>query len=328
VTIPYLGRLIDLWNRYWFPLTTALNLAGARIVAAAAQLFWFSPPLEYHINLASKNPHFIDPQPIIRAIAALGPREVLFSPAAFTILYWVTTIAGVTALVGLFSRLSIFIVALGVWIFTSHAYSYADVHHTQALWAIFLMVLPFAPVGARLSLDAWLRRRRTGRAAGPAESSELLDTAMWPLKLLHVLLALTYFSTGVTKLLSGGLAWMNGYTLQQYVFSDAMTNNLPAGIWLAQQYTLCVVLAIATILFEVFYFVSVLVPRVAPLCFIGGIFFHIGLYVTSGHPFFQHMVMNAVLLFFLDRDWFPEQVRKLSALAARRRAGAQVHQPS
>jgi vitamin K-dependent gamma-carboxylase-like protein len=291
-------------------------------------LLWFAPPLNYHINLASKNSHFIDPQPIIRVIAALGPREVLFSPTAFTALYWITTVAGVTALVGLCTRVSIFIVALGVWIFVSHAYSYADVHHPQAVFAIFLMVLPFAPVGDRLSVDALIRRWRARRGARVRQTPETLDTAMWPLKLLHVLLALTYFSTGITKLISGGLAWMNGYTLQNYIFSDAMTNNLPLGIWLAQQYTLCVVLAVLTILFEVFYFVSILVPRVAPFFFIGGIFFHIGLYATSGHPFFEHMVMNALLLLFLDPDWFPEQVRKLEALIARWRAGAEVHQPS
>jgi hypothetical protein len=38
--------------------------------------------------------------------------------------------------------------------------------------------------------------------------------------------------------------------------------------------------------------------------------------------------MNALLLFFLDRDWFPEQVRRLEALIARLRAGAESHQPS
>jgi hypothetical protein len=252
----------------------------------------------------------------------------LFSPAAFTALYWIMTIAGVAALVGLFTRLSIFILALGVWIFVSHAYSYGDVHHPQAVFAIFLMVLPLAPVGERLSIDALIRRRRARRSAGVQPRREILDTAMWPLKLLHVLLAMTYFSTGITKVLAGGLAWINGYTLQNYLFSDAMTNNLPLGIWLSQQYVLCVILAVLTILFEVFYFVSILVPRSGPLFFVGGIFFHIGLYVTAGHPFFQHIVMNALLLFFLDRDWFPEQVRRLEALIARLRAGAESHQPS
>jgi hypothetical protein len=320
--------LIDWWNQYWFPTATALNLAGARIVAVAAQLLWFAPSLDYQINLALKNQHFTDAQPIIRLMDALGPREVLFSPTALTAYYWVATIAGVLALVGLFTRVAVFFVALGVWFFVSHAYSYADVHHPQALFAIFLMVLPFSPVGERLSVDALIRRYRARRGDRRGEPPETSDTAMWPLKLLHVLLAMTYFSTGITKLIAGGLSWMNGYTLQRYIFSDAMTSDLPLGIWLSQQYTLCVILAVLTILFETFYFVSILVPRIGPLFFVGGIFFHIGLWATSGHPFFEHMVMNALLLFFLDRDWFPEQVRKLEALLTRRRTGAALQQSS
>ena len=134
---------------------------------------------------------------------------------------------------------------------------------------------------------------------------------MWPLKLAHVILSMTYFSTGISKLLSGGLAWLNGYTLQNYVFTDGINRGIPAGIWLAHQHTLCVFLAIGTIAFETFYFVSLFVPRAARLFFVGAILFHIGLYVVSGHPFFEHILMNAILLLFLDPEWFPALVNRL-----------------
>jgi uncharacterized membrane protein YphA (DoxX/SURF4 family) len=311
-------RWVAMWNRYWFPATSPLNLAGARIVTVAAQLFWFFPSLNHHIGLATKNSEFIDPQPIIRLIDALLPRELVFAPGSLTVIYWVTAAAGVLALIGLFTRTSLFVLALGVWFFVSHAYSYADVHHPQALFAIFLMLLPFSPAGERLSVDALLRRRRglVGR--------ETTDTAMWPLKLLHLLLALTYFSTGITKLISGGVAWMNGYTLQRYLFSDAISANIPLGIWLSQQYTLCVILSVLTILFEMFYFVSMLVPRLGPLFFVGAIFFHLGLYATSGHPFFPHMVMNAVLLLFLHPTAFPSLVHRVERTLPRAQAGEQA----
>ena len=134
---------------------------------------------------------------------------------------------------------------------------------------------------------------------------------MWPLKFAHVLLAMTYFSTGMSKLISGGFAWMNGYTLQNDIFSDAVNRNIPVGIWLANQHELCILLSIGTILFEVFYFVSILVPPSARLFFAGGILFHIGLYVTSGIVL-QHIVMNVLLLLFLDPAWFPTQVGKFT----------------
>jgi hypothetical protein len=321
-------RLIDLWNAYWFPTTSTLNLAGARIVAVAVQLFLLFPRLDYHINLALKNTEFIAPQPLIRAIAAVVPRETLFNAGGLTAVYWISIAAGAAALVGLFTRTSLFLFALGSWFFVSHAYSYDDVHHTQALFAIFLMALPFSPAGASLSVDALIRRRRA-RAGGDAPgAAERADTAMWPLKLAHVLLAMTYFSTGITKLISGGLAWMNGYTLQNHIFSDAVNRGIPLGIWLAQQHTLCILLAVATILFELFFFVSILLPRTAPYWFAGGLMFHLGLLVTSGHPFYEHMLLNLLLLLFLDPDWFPARLRKLEALVSGRQPQAEAREAS
>ena len=127
---------------------------------------------------------------------------------------------------------------------------------------------------------------------------------MWPLKLAHVLLAMTYFSTGVTKLLAGGFRWMNGYTLQAYTFEDAIRRELPVGIWLGQHHTLCLLLSIFTILFETFFFLSLFFPRAAPFFFINGLFFQIGLYVAAGHPFFQHMVLLLLLLLFIAPPWW------------------------
>jgi hypothetical protein len=317
-------RWLDLWNAYWFPRTTSLSLAGARIVAVSAQLFWFFPSLQHHLNLATKNSHFTHPQALIRLVETLAPREAVFTAAGLTAIYWVTATAGMTALIGLFTRTSLFIFALGVWFFVSHGYSYGDVHHTQAVFAIVLLTLAFAPAGHSLSVDALLRRRRAGGRLAPG-GAERLDTAMWPLKLAHVLLAMTYFSTGITKLLCCGLTWMNGYTLQNHLFGDAIEHGNSLGIWLAQQHTLCIFLAIGTIAFELFFFISLILPRTAPYFFLGGILFHASLYVTAGHPFFEHITLNALLLLFLDPDWFAARLRRLTgrqpaALQARQEA--------
>lgn len=59
----------------------------------------------------------------------------------------------------------------------------------------------------------------------------------------------------------------------------------------------------------------------ARFIFVGAILFHISLYVISGHPFFEHIVLNVILLFFLDPEWFPAQVNKLTA-------GRSQHQPA
>jgi len=295
-------RWADRWNAYWFPPTPILHLAICRIVAVAAQLFWFFPNLEEHQNLLVKNPEFLEPQLLIRAISAVVPREVLFTPGAFTVLYWATMAAGVAALVGLFTRTSLFVFALGTWIFVAHLFSYGDRHHTEALFCIFLMLLALAPSGERLSVDALIRRRR--HASDASDASGMSDMATWPLKVVHVLLAMTYFSAGMSKLLHSGPRWLNGYTLQGHTFGDALERGRPLGIWLAQQHDVAVALSVLTILLEVFFFVSLFLPRLAPLFFLGALAFQAGLYLAAGYDFFQHMVLLTLLLFFLYPEWW------------------------
>ncbi len=299
---------MDRWNAYWFPTAPTPHLAICRIVAVAAQLFWFFPDLEEHKNLLAKNPEFIEPQLIVRAISALLPREALFTSDALTTLYWVTIVAGISALVGLFTRASLFVFALGTWFFVAHLFSYGDRHHTEALFCIFLMLLAFAPSGKRLSVDAFIRRRRA--AIGVSVASGESDMAIWPLKVMHVLLALTYFSAGMSKVLHSGVRWLNGYTLQGHTFGDALERGHPLGIWLAQQHNLAVALSVFTILLEVFFFVSLFTPRLAPLFFGGALAFQAGLYAAAGYDFFQHMVLLTLLLFFLYPDWWRRRLGK------------------
>jgi hypothetical protein len=297
-------RLLARWNAYWFPQTTTKHLAICRIIAVGAQLFWFFPRLDEHLNLLAKNSTFIQPQLLIRAITAILPRELLFTPSAFSIFYWLTVVLGIAALVGLFTRTALFLFTVGISVLIAHQYSYGDRHHNEALFVFFLLSLAFAPSGDELSVDALLRRRKVARTKDRAESPGMSDLAMWPLRFAHVLLAMTYFSTGVSKLIAGGPRWMNGYTLQGYTFADALNRDIPLGMWLAQHHTAAILLSVFTILFETFFFLSLLVPWAAPLFFLTGIFFHIGLYVTAGHDFYQHMVLNFMLLLFLTPEWW------------------------
>ena len=297
-------RWMDRWNSWWFPSSPTSHLAVCRIVAVGAQLLWFYPDLGEHINFIEKNDQFHHPQLITRVLVAIFSRDAVFNPSTFTALYWGTFAVGVLALVGLFTRVALLLFAAGTWIFVAHLFSYGDRHHTEALFAIFLLLLALAPSGERLSVDAALRRRRSG-AAG-AETSDL---ALWPLKLMHVLLGFTYFSAGAAKMLHSGPRWMNGYTLQGHTLGDALSRGHPVGVWLAQQYTLAVLLSVFTIIFELFFWVSLVVPRRwVPLFLLAALMFQVGLYVSGGYDFFQHMVLLVLLLVFLYPEWWQQRL--------------------
>lgn len=320
-----LQRWIDRWDRYWFPTTSTRNLAILRIGMVAAQLFWFYPPLDVIVNRLQKHPHFLQPQRFVQLVDAIVPHHLLFTPSGFTSLYWVTAVAGVFALIGLFTRTSMFVFAFGIWTMVAVRYSYADVHHEATLYSIILLCLAFAPSGRSLSVDALLRRRRAAAAGAPESAgAEESDMAMWPIRLSHVLLALTYLSTGATKLMDGGLAWMNGYTLQTYLMRDAIPRGFPMGVWLAQQHELCIAFSVFTILFETLFILSLVFPWTMPFFFIGGIFFHVGLYLTAGHDFFPHMVMLALLAVVLTPEWWRVWWRKRFEWLAGRRLVAET----
>jgi hypothetical protein len=269
-------------------------------VAVGAQLLWFYPNLAEHVNLLQKNDEFVHPQLITRMLVALFSRDAVFNPSAFTVLYWATFAVGLLALAGLFTRVSLFLFATGTWIFVAHLFSYGDRHHTEALFAIFLMLLAFAPSGERLSLDALIRRRRTGKTG-----AEVSDLAIWPLKLTLVLLGFSYLTAGTAKMFHSGLRWMNGYTLQGHTLGDALSRGHPVGVWLAQQHTLSVLLSIFTIIFELFFWTVLVVPRRwVPLYLLAALMFMVGLYVSGGYDFFQHMVLLVLLLCFLVPEWW------------------------
>ena len=245
------------WRSYWFSETTGLQLALCRIVIVAAQLFFFFPSLDSQLTFLQPFRGFIDPQVVIVVISKLLPGDLFPTAAAFKIIYWMTAVAGITTLIGLFTRTSAFAFALGNWILVAHVYSYGEDHHPEAILCIFLMLLAFSPAGRCLSVDALRRARRQRQHDEPWESAEKIDTAIWPVKLTQVLLCFAYVSTGLAKIMFGGLAWVNGYTLQQIIFSSAVTRDLPLGMWLAQHHMVCLLLSVGVILFEVFFFIVI-----------------------------------------------------------------------
>jgi uncharacterized membrane protein YphA (DoxX/SURF4 family) len=296
----HVASWIDKWNAYWFSESTGLQLAVCRIILVASQLFFFFPSLDSQMVLLRPFRGFIEPQILMVAMSKLLPSEVFPTASIFMAIYWTTAAAGITTLIGLLTRTSAFVFALGNWLLVAHSYSYGEDHHTEAILCIFLMLLALSPAGRRLSVDALIRRWRMGSHSDRAPDT--ISTALWPVKLTQVLLAFAYLSTGLAKLVFGGLAWMNGYTLQQIIFTSATNRDIPIGVWLAQQHTACLFLSIGVILFEVFFFVSLIIPKTVPYFLLGGALMHLGIYFTEGSDFFQYIILYVVFINF--EKWF------------------------
>ena len=284
--------MIDRWARWWFPPDSGFDLAVCRVLAVGAQLFVFMPffmaSLSEHLALIERGGGFDHPQWMIQILAAMLPYDPSLWSSIVRIAYVLTVGAGLTTLIGLWTRPSAMVFAVGTWFLVSHDGSYGEVHHTDIVISFFLLFLALSPSGRYLSLDA---KRRGPPAA-------VTNDAVWPLKLTQLLLAWSYFSNAVAKLIYSGMEWMNGYTLQQSLLRTSLEWDRPLGLWFAQHHYLCVALSIATIAFELAFPAAVFVRRARPLILLSGVVFHVGLYWTMNIAFFQHVVLYAVFVDF------------------------------
>jgi hypothetical protein len=116
--------------------------------------------------------------------------------------------------VGLFTRVACAVVAVLTFYWIGSEYSLGKPHHTCIALMFGLFALPLAPVGARLSLDSLLSRRRAARrGAAHFAVPERAPWAALPLRMTQLTIAIGYFFSGATKLAVSGLEWANGYTL-------------------------------------------------------------------------------------------------------------------
>ena len=293
------------WLRFWFPTTTAVSLATCRLVLVPAWLLFLAVSLdEYSVPLAY-DPARIE-QVLVRAVLLVVPVEVFHTDAFLRGVWLAANAAGVLATVGLFTRSALLTLGVGYWILVGHQWSYGELHHTEALYCIALVLLAFSPSGRCYSLDAWIGRR--GRRPERWGPDARMDTAVWAPRLMQCLLGVAYFSAGSAKLLDGGLYWMNGATLQQIVLTDYVRFGMPAGLWLAQSFWLCVVGAVITVAVETFFFVAVFVKRARTCLLAAGAALHLGIYFTMAAPFFTWMVLYVVFVDFEGLRRRAEQV--------------------
>ena len=146
------------WVRFWFPTTTAVPLAICRIVLVAAWLLLFAKPWDQLAVALTYDPARID-QELILAILSLVPVETFHTYEFLHSLWLVTNVAGVLAIVGLFTRTSLLIFGLGHSVLIAHLWSYGELHHPEALFCVALVLMGLSPSGRCYSIDSWIGRR-------------------------------------------------------------------------------------------------------------------------------------------------------------------------
>ena len=294
------------WHSYWFRPAPLVNLAVCRIVCVGAQLALLLLVYNNFDRLFQLPESFYRPLPILRGILLLfghSPFPPFERPPDGVILtaYWITVASGGFALVGLFTRASLFLFAFGNVFLQAFRYSFSDFHHPEALMMIALCLLALSPAGRALSLDDLFERLRQTTQRKSFERFRIVDSthifARWPLLLTGILLSIVYLDAAMKKLQAGGLDWMNGYTLQYYLLArGGAERGSEIAAWMGQHFAVALLLSWITILWEGTFFIILIFGSLIWLYLPLGVAMHVGMCITKLACFYQYIALYAVFV--------------------------------
>jgi uncharacterized membrane protein YphA (DoxX/SURF4 family) len=313
------------WNDTWFTPAPLYDLAMCRIVMLSVRMFFWYPYALYMIpRHESSAPGILYDPPIVlrlftlplgyESVATRGLEALLHGPWAYRpsdALYQgvlvLGSITGTTALVGFWTRTSLGIFAVCNIFSTAYRYSFHAYNHVDNLISIAFVLLALAPCGAVLSLDS--RRRPRVLGTPRPDVLTLVDPfACWPLLLMRVTVCLAFVSAAWCKIRIGGLAWLDGYTLQSY-FQHL---KMPLGLRLAQDHSTVRVLAITAWLMEAAFLPALFLPRYARYLAIAATLFHVAAAFTMGMVFILQISAYSVFV-----PWAAWGVKRRSARQSR-----------
>jgi len=220
----------------------------------------------------------------------------------FIDLVWASAlIFGMFSLIGLYTRLSLFIFAAANTFLVAHAYSYNEYHHPESIVVIALWILAFGYNKNSWSIDNLKNRIFSSvdhMTFKPVEKNKSDEYARWPLLLMQWVFVFVYFSAGLEKLLKSGFDWLNGYTLAYSFAIDGFLHGHTAGVWAAGFPVVLQFFSVFSILFETTFIFALLFPRIAWIYVAFAISFHAGSYILQATPFIFYYL--PVLIVFIE----------------------------
>lgn len=292
------------WNRFWFSEGSLLRLAYFRIllmVLCLMDLIGYSGPAFANASRVSEGAPLVNWRPIY-LFSALGMEPMGTETAE--LVFTIAIVAVVFALLGLFTRTACLVAGLLVLYWTAYCYSFDKPHHEKIAMAFALLALPWAPVGARFSLDALLRRLRLARAGEAPTLPAISEEAMFPLLLTQLSVVFGYTFAGWTKLAVSGLEWANGYTLMAILlgYDNTLSQTLSSSVEVARA------LSIGALTLQVTFPVVMFLPRLRWIYLPAAISFHLATWLSMGGA--HYITLWFMMIAFLPLERIPAWVRE------------------
>lgn len=253
-------RFWTAWDSFWFAPQPALALTLLRVIAFGTLLAYVAWEYTWVVRLQDVATWLYRPV-LLYELLGIGP----IPPGLASVLRLVLLACGVLGLLGIWTRLSAGIAAAVYFYSIGQVYSYTNVHHGDYLLGLALVTLAVTSTPSPLAVRVpWPRR-----AGGPIGVGDMVP--VWPIQLVRVQIAVTYFLAGYAKLVVAGPGWGDGVSLQHYL----LLRGQPMGYWIASQPLLCAVLSIATLVFEVGFPLALFERRLRWLLVVSAVGFHL-----------------------------------------------------
>ena len=272
------ASMIGLWNRYWFAPTSLRRLAIFRILIFGFLTYYsFTWIGGYVEGLKHASPEFFKPLLLIKVLHLSPP-----TPFIVDIVHFLLILFAVGGMIGFMTRFCVlgslifFVYIIGMW------WSFEGVHHSEPVFIFALTALALSPCGRVVSVDEVLSRMRVSKRSGEFQRNRAgrleSEYALWPIRLVQVLIAAIYFNSGYWKLKLAGLSWAGGVPLQfhliRHYFSGQYISNI--GFIISKSLMLCKILSVFTLVFELGFPLVLVFPRLAWIWLPVGVCFHLG----------------------------------------------------
>lgn len=303
-------RLIKAVDRHWFGPLPEFYLSLARVIVFGGLLFFLVSPFPFGEPKELARQHWaaaIDdslyqPIPALKVLLLpLGPwGAVRPSPELLQAVWLIAVATAVGAALGIRGRLNMLCCAATTTLLYAHAYSYREFHHPYAALVISVWVLALGPITGAGSWGRFVARgrkaMRTRQLRPRLSEADARPLIRWPLRVIQWVLVLIYLSAGISKLLHGGLDWLNGHTMAYFLSEDGIQwyDGRGIGMWLTQYPSILSLLSVVTLAFELTFVLAVLFPRLAWVYVVGGTAIHTGIYIMQRAPFFQFILLYIV----------------------------------
>jgi hypothetical protein len=276
-------RAYEAWERFWFAPQPVSTLVLVRIAFGAVVLVWTA-------SLAPDLASFFGPDGLAPVAPPLSATSwgifQIASPMWLVHAVWILMLlASVGLIVGYRSRLSAFVVLVGVLSFERrmpYVFNAGD-----GLIRILALYVFFAPTGAAVSIDHV-------RRAPPEDRWAIAQRAPWALRLMQLQVSLIYLSSVWEKL--QGHTWPHGTALSYALRLDDIArfplpgpfSDWPVLVAAATWGTLAIELAAGTLIW---------IPRLRPWIMAAGITLHVLIAYSMRVGFFSAGMLVLYLAF-------------------------------